>query len=251
MARTLTGLTIALAMLCSNSASGQLAATISLETTDEPDGRIRYEYLVENLPESTSLIDVLLLDVAEGSDPELITQPEGWLSDYAPSEPNLRLGWISGPGSEIPIGGSGMFGFTSAFTPGDFEIEVVIGDFLPDLTGFADALFGSVAGPLVAPPTGIPGDYNGNGQVEQADLDLVLLNWGADGAVPPDDWINDLPVDTIDQAELDGVLLNWGNMAALGSSAGVPEPSGMWLTFLCIAALTAHCRLGILSRKCT
>jgi hypothetical protein len=96
------------------------------------------------------------------------------------------------------------------------------------------------------PPAGIPGDYNGNGQVEQADLDLVLLNWGADGTIPPDAWINDFPVDVIDQAELDGVLLNWGNMASLGAAAGVPEPSGWLLVLLCATAVAScsRCKHG-------
>jgi hypothetical protein len=58
-------------------------------------------------------------------------------------------------------------------------------------------------------PQGIIGDYNSNGTVEQADLDLVLLNWGQPGV--PAGWTNDLPEGNIDQAELDGVLLNWGN----------------------------------------
>jgi hypothetical protein len=74
---------------------------------------------------------------------------------------------------------------------------------------------------------GIMGDYNANGTVEQADLDLVLLNWGQSGV--PAGWTNDLPDGNIDQAELDGVLLNWGNVAALGSAAGVPEPSTLLL----------------------
>jgi hypothetical protein len=58
--------------------------------------------------------------------------------------------------------------------------------------------------------------------VEQADLDLVLLNWGQPGV--PGGWVHDLPEGTIDQAELDGVLLNWGNEATLGNSSDVPEP---------------------------
>jgi hypothetical protein len=77
----------------------------------------------------------------------------------------------------------------------------------------------------------LPGDYNDSGVVEQADLDLVLLNWG-DVLISPGQlgWTNDLPVGPIDQAELDGVLLNWGNTAAaLGGSASVPEPSTLVL----------------------
>jgi hypothetical protein len=92
---------------------------------------------------------------------------------------------------------------------------------------------------------GIDGDYNGNGQVEQGDLDLVLLNWGQPGV--PGGWVNDLPDGNIDQAELDGVLLNWGNMAtaALGASA-VPEPSALMIV-LFGAPL---CYFGIRRRIC-
>jgi hypothetical protein len=56
----------------------------------------------------------------------------------------------------------------------------------------------------------LPGDFSGNGLVEQADLDLVLGNWGRSAMLPPDGWINDLPTGTIDQNELDKVLTNWG-----------------------------------------
>jgi hypothetical protein len=78
--------------------------------------------------------------------------------------------------------------------------------------------------------SGIEGDYNDNGSVEQADLDLVLLNWGQAGV--PAAWLNDLPSGNIDQEELDGVLLNWGNMAG-AITASVPEPA-TWL--LCLLA---------------
>jgi hypothetical protein len=72
------------------------------------------------------------------------------------------------------------------------------------------------------------GDYNGNGRVEQADLDLVLLNWGADATTPPADWISDLPAGSIDQEELDRVLLNWGSAAGqtlISVGGAVPEPT--------------------------
>ena len=79
---------------------------------------------------------------------------------------------------------------------------------------------------------GLTGDYNGSGQVEQGDLDLVLLNWGGPSDPAPNGWVNDLPKPNIvDQEELDGVLLNWG--ASTSAAAGVvPEPSSLLLLVL-------------------
>ncbi len=81
-----------------------------------------------------------------------------------------------------------------------------------------------------SPLAELPGDYNGSGQVEQGDLDLVLQNWGRDTVANgiPTGWTHDLPDGLIDQGELDGVLLNWGDTAApsLHNTASVPEPAG-------------------------
>jgi hypothetical protein len=92
-------------------------------------------------------------------------------------------------------------------------------------------------------PDPIDGDYNASGTVEQADLDLVLLNWGKAAAAVPATWVNDLPTGLVDQDELDGALLNWGNMAALtmapaaaaGAAEGVPEPAA-WIVCLVVCA---------------
>jgi hypothetical protein len=90
-------------------------------------------------------------------------------------------------------------------------------------------------------------DYDGNGLVDQGDLDLVLLNWGADAAAPPAGWINDLPSGQVDQSELDKVLLNWGSQAAAGLPVeSVPEPATA-AALLIIAACTGA-RLGVQSR---
>jgi hypothetical protein len=76
----------------------------------------------------------------------------------------------------------------------------------------------------------LAGDYNGNGRVEQADLDLVLLNWG-DLVVNPAGlgWKRSLPIGPIDQGELDGVLLNWGDTTAALGTVAVPEPGAVML----------------------
>ncbi len=91
-------------------------------------------------------------------------------------------------------------------------------------------------GLMATPSPTIPGDYNDNGRVEQADLDLVLLNWNEPVENLPADWVNERPTSgIIDQAELDGVLLNWNRTTpGLGTAAAVPEPAG-WL----LAALAA------------
>ena len=86
----------------------------------------------------------------------------------------------------------------------------------------------------------VAGDYNNDGFVSQADLDLVLLNWGMDTRLQstPDQWRNELPFGVIGQAELDPVLLNWGDGAPL-DVVSIPEPAssgalamlGLVLTF--------------------
>jgi len=89
----------------------------------------------------------------------------------------------------------------------------------------------------------VAGDYDANGFVDQADLDLVLLNWGTDLADPAGAaWINDFPTGQVNQDELDKVLLNWGRVLLVGqaNSDGVsatPEPSS--LVLLCVIICVA------------
>ncbi|MEM1026826.1 MAG: endo-1,4-beta-xylanase [Planctomycetota bacterium] len=73
----------------------------------------------------------------------------------------------------------------------------------------------------------LPGDFNGNGRVEQGDLNLVLNNWGQAVADPDAlGWVNDAPDGAVDQGELNAVLNNWG-VAVAPSFEGldVPEPA--------------------------
>ena len=83
---------------------------------------------------------------------------------------------------------------------------------------------------------GITGDFNGSGQVEQGDLDLVLQNWGDDTAVTgiPTGWTNDNDsLGQIEQTELDRVLQNWGSTSAPDfAGSAVPEPATLALLSL-------------------
>ncbi|MEM9752437.1 MAG: hypothetical protein AAF916_03535, partial [Planctomycetota bacterium] len=86
----------------------------------------------------------------------------------------------------------------------------------------------------------LAGDFNGDGAVEQGDLNLVLNNWGSDTAGNiPAGWSNDLPLGTVDQAELNAVLNNWGSSVAPDFAGfDVPEPgAAVALGVLAVATL--------------
>lgn len=86
--------------------------------------------------------------------------------------------------------------------------------------------FGGVLQELYA-AAALIGDYDASGSVEQADLDLVLTNWGldTDAAGVPAGWVLGLPDGVVDQAELDAVLTNWGSSSAPSvEGSAVPEP---------------------------
>jgi uncharacterized protein YjbI with pentapeptide repeats len=91
--------------------------------------------------------------------------------------------------------------------------------------------------------TGSAGDYDGGGIVDQADLDLVLIHWGTDSAMPPAGWGNDLPIGPVDQDELDKVLLNWGSAPSALATTSVPEPSAAAILVMGILLLSACCPL--------
>jgi hypothetical protein len=131
-----------------------------------------------------------------------------------------------------------------AFTPD--EIAVLQATRLSDiirrntgLTNLQDNVF------FVPPASPLNGDYNDTGLVEQADLDLVLLNWGTELLDPAAaGWANDLPSGAVDQQELDRVLLNWGMAASALATASVPEPSAAVLLLVCVIGLLV-CRPAV------
>lgn len=58
----------------------------------------------------------------------------------------------------------------------------------------------------------------------------MLLNWGADASTRPDEWLYYPPRGIVDQAELDAVLLNWGATSRVPSataSIAPPVPSAV------------------------
>jgi hypothetical protein len=104
-------------------------------------------------------------------------------------------------------------------------------------TGLAAADVNAIRG-LYAPPASpdrpdidmtfqfLPGDYDGSGLVDQADLDLVLLNWGRNSDLLPYGWTGDLPAGMVDQEELNKVLLNWHGTVAPFSQVAYDQEEG-------------------------
>ena len=99
--------------------------------------------------------------------------------------------------------------------------------FAIDLTSYAEQI------ERIVDQDFLSGDFNGDSIVAQADLDLVLLNFGE--TTRPEGWLAvDQITGSISQDELDRVLLNFGEVdletlnriaAVTGSLATVPEPS--------------------------
>ncbi|MEM7625302.1 MAG: hypothetical protein AAF333_06715 [Planctomycetota bacterium] len=69
----------------------------------------------------------------------------------------------------------------------------------------------------------LSGDFSGNGKVDQADIDLVLLHWGSEapegGSLPR--WLGPAPSGQVGQGELNDVFQNYG--FALSREIVVPQ----------------------------
>lgn len=146
---------------------------------------------------------------------------------------------VTGEAADV-FGGDGTYVVENDLATLTVPIETTFGE--------GDDIEVTFSGMLVATAffgegTGIPGDYNSSGLVEQGDLDLVLANWGSSADPPPANWINDLPSGFIDQEELDGVLANWGSQGgSLARAESVPEPSTLILLLLAPTPLIARLR---------
>ncbi len=126
-----------------------------------------------------------------------------------------------------------------------------------DLPALGAGLYWDTSGLLddgvleVAEALPVVGDYDNSGQVEQADLDIVLQNWGDADVSDVTNWVNfaGLPGggidDQVEQTELDLVLSNWGSSASPDFSMNqrvVPEPTNTAILVACVAVTRRRLR---------
>ena len=180
----------------------------------------------------------LAIDIASTTDMDLL-DVTGAFSAAGDLDVSLLGGFSPSEGDSFDI-----LNFASA--SGSFDninLPALAGDLSWDTSNLlVDGTLAVIAGGV------LEGDYDGDGQVGQGDLDVVLLNWGTSNFVllPGNDPANEAalpyspdPFDgSVDQNELDGVLLNWGSSLA-AASATVPEPSS--LVILLVSALSLSC----------
>lgn len=100
---------------------------------------------------------------------------------------------------------------------------------------FSFSLASGESGVALWSPTAsnLPGDYSGNGAVENADLTLLLNNWAATVPPTPAGWNGTAPTGpAVDNDELTLLLNNWGQSVGVGSVAAVPEPASASLALI-------------------
>lgn len=148
------------------------------------------------------------------------------------------------------LGEGGLMDLGTPWMPG--HLEDVTFEYLD--AGLDEVLSGSVL--FVG---SLPGDFSGNGFVDQGDLDLVLSNWGQSADGIPLGWIQDFPQEVVDQPELDSVLVNWGVLGhtapravtAAGQGASIPEPSAILLSLAAMLAGVPLLTRASQTRQCS
>ena len=178
---------------------------------DNGDGTWRYEYAVFNMnsdrsgrsfsvpvPAGVTITNAGFRDVDYHSgDPYDLT-------DWSISTSGGSVTWTGGTFATNPNGNAlrfaTMYNFWFDATTPPQDVSATLGLFKPGAAGAPNAMAVTVKG-----PTGgsVPGDLNGDGTVNAADLSNLLSNWGGAGS-------GDINGDgTVDAADLAALLAAW------------------------------------------
>jgi hypothetical protein len=137
----------------------------------------------------------------------------------------------------------GSNGFANVSGNLDLVFSLTLTSDDPGAGFYADLLFGnSTIGAGL-----LPGDFSNDGAVANADLSLLLDNWGEPVPPAPAGWNGIAPTaPAIGNDELSLLLDNWGNVLAGGpfSVQSVPEPSSIVIAWATIAMGLTLARFG-------
>lgn len=191
-----------LGLFLSSAAHAQTTPVVSVEVS-ESNGTYTYVYTVSNPLLSSAPVNGFFLDVVNGTgvvDQELFPpswSPDGWTGSYAETERNLQVGYLSGNGldcpgpadPEISIGDEGKFTITSSFAPGDQDYFA--GHF-NQICDVGDSWVGTVQAPTHPPDDpGLDCDFDGDGDCDLLDVDLLAIQIAAETNSPGFDLTSD------------------------------------------------------------
>ena len=221
------GFCVCAALAIANPSKAGLVGDISVGISPTPTGEFRYEYLIENFPESTVSINAFVLDVGDGAELHSFAGPANWTSDFDPNEDPFELAWVSNASeSEIPIGGSGTFVFESPLDAA--LLPYFVAHLTPTGTDLG-SFFGDIKAPAVVPTPELHADFDENDIVDSDDLVIWRAGFGATSGATRS--IGDANVD----GDVDGSdFLVWqkefGSTAGNGArTSAVPEPASVLL----------------------
>ncbi|MEO1498235.1 MAG: PEP-CTERM sorting domain-containing protein [Planctomycetota bacterium] len=135
---------------------------------------------------------------------------------------------------------NGDAGFTPEVIDFNGPIAFVYEDLFAslDFTGYVFGAFDNLIVTLDGGSEPIEGDFNGDGTVDNTDLNLLLNNWGEPVASVDPAWVNGLLAPGVDNEELNALLNNWG----FGTGSTVPEPTTLAVALLAAAGLATRRR---------
>jgi Concanavalin A-like lectin/glucanases superfamily len=139
-----------------------------------------------------------------------------------------------------------------SFRQGNFSFQGKLDDFaIFDGALTADQIGRLAAGEsaltVAMPEPSLTGNFNLSNAVENADLTLLLNNWGATVPPTPAGWLGTpLTTPAVDNDELTALLNNWGATIGAGSASAavVPEPATLVLMILAAVGCCGFVKRG-------